>query len=811
MAKEQKFEVQGNVGYPSQLAPFEEKKTEAWGINLARAIQSEWFYNYFGSTCRFYTQRQDFLTRRMYAKGLQPMSKYHKSLGTNGDLSFVNLMKKPITLIPKLTDLVTNGFMNRNYSVIASGVDQVSQDDKIAYRKQVENDMLGKEYAMKIKEQLGIDVTSMPMDSIPETSDELKLHLELDYKPSIEMSQELLIEAVMNDNDYNNTILRRKIRDLIELGVCWEKTSLVPNKGITIDYVFPENKIQSYTEDPYYRDCFYHGEFKTVLISDVLIEFPHIKNDEYILNQLQNVGNWWNNYYNIRAYERIQGSCNLLYFTYKTTRENFKKIKEKSTGEKIVSDADPNFDESKKHKNDKYKRVSKVEEVLFEGVYLLGTDVLLKWEVAENMARPNSNKQKVCEQYVGVAPNMEKGYIDSLVNRMMSIDDLIQICELKAQIIIQRIIPDGYQIDIDSLAEMDLGDGKVLSPLDHFSMMMQTGSVFVRSYGSGGEFNYAKLPITELKTGDSLGKLQALRIERDSYRNDQREVIGLNKASDASSPDKDSLVGLQKAAAYNSNLATRHILDASVQNTRRIAEAITYRVFDIIKYFPELKEDLIRKIGATSVLDLEAINDLPLRDFAIFLDLELDDEEKAKLENDMSIAIEKGFLQIQDKYKVLAIKNLKQAIGYLTILIEKYQRKQQEQDLKKIEANTQSQTQIAQSAEQAKQQTFKIEFDGKMELQKLVNEGLIAEKRVQGEEDRKTLEMKIGGDKEIAEITADEQKEKMNYLEDRKDTRSAKQSSQQSKLLVERSKENPEAIDFNQEEAENQMFELPAE
>jgi hypothetical protein len=803
-----KFKIDGNVGYPSQLDPFEVKKTPEWGLNLARAIQGEWFYNYFGSACRFYTQRRDFLERRMYAKGQQPISKFFKSLGTNGDLSRVNLMKKPITIIPKLSDVVVNGFANRKYSIVASGVDQVSQDDKLAYRKQVEDAVFGKEYGIKIKEQLGIDVLPMSPDAIPESNNELKLHLELDYKPSIEMSNELLIEAVMNDNDYDSTTLRRKYKDLVDIGICWEKTSLCPNKGITVEYVFPENKLQSYTEDPYFRDCFYHGEFKTVLISDVLIEFPHIAGDENIINQLNSVGNWWNNYHTIPQNQRINGTCNLLYFTYKTTRENFNKIKEKSTGEKIVSKADPYFDESKKHKNDKYKRVSKVEEVLFEGVYLLGTDILLRWEVAENMARPNSNKQKVCEKYVGVAPNMEKGFIDSLVYRMMGIDDLIQICQLKIQIMIQQMIPDGYQIDLDAYAELDLGDGKVLTPIDHFNFMMQTGSAFVRSYGAGGDFNYAKVPLTELRSAGNITKIQALAEKIEGYKNDQREVIGLNKASDASTPDKDSLVGLQKLAALNSNTATRHILDASNENTRRIAEAITYRVFDIIKYFPELKKDLIRKIGATSVADLEHIDELPLRDFAIFLNLELDEEEKAKLEQDMSLAIEKGWLLLQDKYKVLGIKNFKQAIAYLSVLIEKYQRKQQEMEMQKIQANTQSQTQIAQSAEQGKQQTSQMEIQGKMQLQELTNKGLVDKERVKGEEDRATLQLKIQGDKEIAEIDADEQKEKLEYVESKKDMRSAKEAEQQSQLLVERAKEQPNPVDFQSQEAENQMFEL---
>ena len=47
------------------------------------------------------------------------------------------------------------------------------------------------------------------------------------------------------------------------------------------------------------------------------------------------------------------------------------------------------------------------------------------------------------------------------------------------------------------------------------------------------------------------------------YLNMIRDVTGLNQARDASTPDPNSLVGLQKLAALNSNVATRHILDAN--------------------------------------------------------------------------------------------------------------------------------------------------------------------------------------------------------------------------------------------------------
>jgi hypothetical protein len=413
------------------------------------------------------------------------------------------------------------------------------------------------------------------------------------------------------------------------------------------------------------------------------------------------------------------------------------------------------------------------------------------------------------DAFYGIAPNKEKGFIGSLVQRMIPIDDLIQICELKAQQIIQRIIPDGYQIDIDALAEMDLGDGKVLSPMDHFNMMMQTGSIFVRSYGAGGEYNYAKLPITELKTGDSLGKLQALKATRDGYIQDQLDVIGLNKASDASTPDKDSLVGLQKLASLNTNTATRHILDAGIYLTKSTCESITYRIADILRYYPELKKDLIRKIGATSVEDLESVSNLHLYDFAIFLDLHLDDEEKAKLEQDMSMAIEKGYMDLADKYRVMNVKNFKQAVGLMAILVAKYQKKQQEMKQQDIQANAQAPAQASAQSEQAKQATAQLinQFD----LQKiaLTNQGLIDKEKAKGEQDRATEQLKIQGSIQIATINGNVAMHKFNEGENRKDDRTKLQATQQSQLIEQRTKDTGPK-DFEADSIDDSIFNLEA-
>ena len=799
-----------HVSFPNQLTPYSEKIKTAWGLNLAQQITNEWFYGVGGSGSGFFdskfnTQRSEFLKRRLYAKGLQSMDKYKEQFKADGDKSFLNLSTQPICVIPKLVDIMVNGHVDRGYSIRATSIDPIGYTERIAYREQIETDRNAKDIIVKAKETFGVDVGSMPVEQLPESDAELDLHMQLEYKQSIELSQELAIEEVMANNRYDDKIDRINKRNLAICGVAWTKHRFVEGKGIIIEDVNPENKIQSYTEDTFFNDCFYHGEYKQVPLSQILTEYQWLNQpgNEDIKQQIGFASEGWWTYCNTPNPDRIKGTASLLYFTYKTTRQRQNKIKTKATGERRIIPMDYKGDPNK---NPNVKITVVEEEILFEGVYVLGTDIILKWEVAEYMLRPKSNTQKVIDQYIGNAPNMERGYIDSLVARMIPVEDKLNILELKAEQIIQKIQPDGFIIDPDAISELDFGNGHKFTTQNVMDMFWQTGSIMARSFGASGDPMYNK-PITELRTGGSLDKLMSLTNLKAIYMDQMREVVGLNKASDASSPDRDSLVGVQKLAALNSNTATRHNLDAACDITKRIAEAITYRIHDLLKY-TDLKEDFARKIGVTATKTLDDVKNLHLHDFAIYLDLYIDDEEKAKLENDMSKAIEKGMMAIQDKYKVLNVKNFKLAIAYMTILVDKYQKKQQEQKAEEFKTQADQNIRAAQEAEAARQQTAKMIGDIDMQKQTLVNEGLNSKEVVKGEQDRETLMLKIQGDKEVKSIEGGVQIQKQEDAEDRKDKRTRIQATQQSELNVERSKENPNAIDFEQENEIDDIFKM---
>lgn len=800
--------IKGNLSYPSQLDSFEKKSTADWGMSMAQAIASEWFFNVGigGVSSKFYTARADFLERRMYAKGKVPMTKYLPSIGTNGDVSLLNLPKKSLSIIPKLVDVVVNGMTNRNYSIHANAIDPISLGGKQAYRKRIQDDQKSLPIIQKAKETFGMDIASMPIDQLPQTEDELNLHLQMEYKPSNCLSEEMLIAMVLEENMHKQTIEKQIVTDLVVCGVGWEKNRFHPGKGIILEYVDPANKIQSQTNDPYFRDCFYHGEFKTTLISDVLIEYPYLNDEKYASQkeQLMNSGEQWNNYNSINQNQRLKGTTNLLYFTYKTTREKVKKVIETETGGKVVGEFTPEANKKKDYR--KYKTTSLVEEVLFEGVHVLGTDILLKWEVAQNMSRPKGNKQKVVEQYNGIAPNYQDGFIDSLVYRMIPIEDQCNITELKAVQISQGIKPDGIAIDLDAIANIEFGDGSKSDHNTMLNMWLQSGNFFYRSSTLGGDYTNAK-PFQEVQTGDSINKLVALRNECAYYIKRLTDVIGLNEYSDASTPDKDSLVGIQKIASLNSNLATRHILEGMKHVTLKTAECISYRIADVFKYFPKLKEELIQKLGATAVADLESVQDHHLSDFAIYLTLEPDDEEKAKLEADLSLAIEKGLIGIDDKYKIIGIKILDLAVQYLTLLIKKREKKMQEQKAQEAQQKSDMDIRTSEQANQFAQQTIQLQMQADAIKQKAIADGEIAKEKARGEQDRLTLADKSVYEKELQMLINSGAHEKLEKMQSDKEKNLAIASTATSRIADQKAKEK-DPIDFASEKSEMEQFEI---
>ena len=647
--------------FPSQLATDAEKATEQFGLQVGQAIQYEWFRKD-GNNCRYYGQWREFHRLRLYARGEQPVGKYKNELSINGDLSYLNLDWTPVPIIPKFVDIIVNGMADRLFKPKAYAQDAMSQSKRSRYQDMMETQMAGKEILTKIQDLSGVDPFMMKPDELPNDDEELSLYMQMNYKPAIEIAEETAINTVFDENHYDD--LRRRLDyDATVLGISIAKHEFLQGSGVQISYVDPANVVYSYTEDPYFKDCFYWGEIKTLPISELMkIDQKLTKED---LQEITQYSQGWYDYYNVaQFYENSvfsRDTCTLMYFNYKTTKKVvYKKKMLENGGSRIIQKDDTFNPPTEMMEEGNFEKIEKTIDVWYEGIMVMGTNILLQWKLSENMVRPKSASQHAIPNYVACAPRMYKGAIESTVRRMIPFADLIQITHLKLQQVINRLVPDGVFIDADGLNEVDLGNGAAYNPEDALRLYFQTGSVVGRSFTQDGDFNNAKVPITQLTTGSGSGKTQMLIGNYNHYMDMIRTVTGLNEARDGSMPDPDSLVGLQKLAALNSNTATRHILQGGLYIYKTLAEAITYRIADILEY-SDFKDDFINKIGKYNVSILGDIADLYIYDFGIFIEVAPDEEQKAQLEANVQMALSKGDINLEDAIDIREIKNLKLA------------------------------------------------------------------------------------------------------------------------------------------------------
>ena len=775
-----------SAGFPSQFVSDSEKATEEFGLQIGQAIQYEWFKKDSGS-CRFYNQSADFHRLRLYARGEQSVGKYKNELAVDGDLSYLNLDWTPVPVLPKFVDIVVNGMQGREFVPKAFAQDAMSQSKRSKYQQMVEGQMVAKPLLEVIQEKTGVNPFTVTPEELPNTDEELKLYMQLNYKPAIEIAEEEAISTLFEANKYDD-IRKRLDYDMTVLGIAMAKHEFLMGDGVKINYVDPANVVYSYTEDPNFKDCFYWGEIKTVPLTELLKIDQSLTTED--LEEISQSAQSWYDYYNTAQMQQndifYRDTATLMYFNYKTTKKVVYKRKIQDNGNVKMVEKDDSFNPpADMQEEGNFEKVEKTIDMWYEGVMVMGTNIMLQWKMMENMVRPQSASQYAIPNYVAAAPRMYKGAIESLVRRMIPFADLIQITHLKLQQVIARVVPDGVFIDADGLNEVDLGTGNAYNPEDALRMYFQTGSVIGRSYTQDGDYNQAKVPIKELQSSSGASKTQMLLTNYNHYLNQIRTVTGLNEARDASTPDSNSLVGLQKMAALNSNVATRHILDASLYIYRSLAEAITYRVADILQY-SDFKEEFINQIGKYNVSILGDINELYIYDFGIFIELSPDEEQRAQLEQNIQMALSKGDINLEDAIDIRELKNIKLANQLLKMKRVGKQEKEEKMAMQQQQAQAEAQQAAIAAKAQANQQQLQMETQAKLqyrqgdisfEIEKMKQEAMLKSQLMQEE---------FNLNMQLREMDAKQLQSREDQREDAKSGRISQQNTEQSRLINQR-------------------------
>jgi hypothetical protein len=778
-----------NSSFPDQVVPDAVKETWEYGKKVAWAIEGDWFSGTrSGVENRFNTNYNNFRMRRLYSRAEQPVQKYKDELAINGDLSYLNLDWKPVPIIPKFVDIVVNGMDDKLYDVKAFAQDPESRKQRSKYAEDILRDIQAQKFLNILKGDIGLDLfnTEEP-EELPENQEELDLHMQLSYKQASEIACE---EAITNTLEFNKYYLtkRRVIEDLVVLGMGAVKTNWNKAEGVTVDYVDPARMVYSYTEDPNFEDMWYVGEVKNITLAEIKKEFPHLTDAD--MERIQRYQGNSNFLYNWNG--RNDGNAiYVLYFEYKTYSNQTFKIKKTATGLEKSLEKPDTFDPEA---NDNFDKVNRSIEVLYSGAKILGYDELLKWELSKNMTRPKSNLVKVNMNYTICAPKLYMGRIESLVSRMMGFADMIQLTHLKIQQVISKLIPDGVYMDVDGLAEVDLGNGTRYNPQEALNMYFQTGSILGRSMTTEGDPNPGRMPIQELQSSSGGQKVQSLISTYQYYLQMIRDVTGLNEARDGSMPNSDSLVGLQKLAAANSNTATKHILNSYLYLTVRTCENIVNRTSDSIE-FELTNEALKNSISTWNVGQLDDMVNMHLYDYGLYLSLVPDELEKEQLEQNIQAALQSGSINLEDAIDIRQINNLKLANQMIKLKRKKAAEAAQAAQQANIQAQAQANTESQQAAALAEAQKREAIADTEVKIEKAKSQFAIEKLEAEAQIKRQLMELEFNYNMQLGQQKVNREQEREKDIEERKDKRARIIGTQQSAIANQKQKQG-DAIDF---------------
>ena len=768
-----------NSPFPDQVVSDAEKATLDYGLQVSRAIEQEWF-NYGGAgSNRYAANWNNFHNLRLYARGEQSVQKYKDELAINGDLSYLNLDWKPVPILSKFSNIVANGITQKQYDITSYAQDPQSLKKRTDYAEAIAFDMQTKDARAIANEIISNDMSRSEISesNLPDSMEERDLHMQLAYKPAIEIAEEEAINTVLATNEYDLTRARVN-QDLVNIGIGITKTSFNPAEGIVVDYVDPAYCVWSYTEDPNFDDIYYVGEVKSITIPELKKEFPYISNE-----QLEKIQKSPGNRRMIRGFENYDyNTVQVMYFEYKTYTDQVFKIKRTDSGLEKAIEKTSEFDPPP---NDNFERVARSIEVLYQGAKVVGSDIMLDWRLSENMTRPLADTTRVEMSYSLAAPRMYKGVIQSIISKCIGFADVIQLTHLKIQQVLTRMVPDGVFLDVDGLAEVDLGNGTNYNPAEALNMYFQTGSVLGRSMTQEGDMNRGKVPIQELSSSSGIGKIQALITAYNYNMQMIRDVTGLNEARDGSMPDANALVGLQKMAANTSNTATKHIQDASIQLTLSTCENISLKIADALN-FPLTRNSLMNSVSTFNVETLKEIENLNLHDFGIFLEMEPDDEERAELQKNIQIALQTKEIDIEDSIDISQIKNLKLANEMLKLKRKKRKEREQAIVTQNIQAQAQANGKASEQAAMAEVQKQQALTAEKVAIEQAKSNFEMQRMQAEAQIEKELMATKFQYDLQLAQATLQAAKAKEDNADAAKAKRIEKEGTQQSQLIEQR-------------------------
>lgn len=723
------------TGYPHPLAPEEAKAQKDYGLKYFRSMYRDWAGE---NDVLLQSRRSRWQKARNYAGGKQSTAIYKDLLNVSGDSSYVNLDWSIVPIIPKFVDIVVNSLTNADYSVKATAIDPIATDKRMQDELEMKTRMLSKDFLAEMEEMTGLPLMG-ESEYTPADRQELELFMQLTYKQAAEIAIEQGVKLAMSINDWRE-VAKRVIRDLVVIGIGAVKTEL-DHRGVIIRYVDPLYLVTSYSENPDFDKITHAGEIRRISISELKTEAgDQFSEEEYKVIAKKYSGKFGNSKHfrttpnivnGVEYYEYDHFLIDVLDAQFIVPNLLVHEKKENAYGGATITKKKSDY---KAPNNSKYKRkvIKTTYECKYSGKMILNSDFIYDYGKASNQIRAKSSLHKTKLDYVIYSPDIDFMINQSLCERMIPFGDQIQLTHLKLQHLAAKARPKGMAMEVGSIENVSNGKGGVFTPLEIQDIYDQTGVYYFRYIQDDGSPSQAR-PITELDGGMG-GALQELLALYEHNLARLRDVSGINEARDGNLPSKESVVGVAKLNLIASNNSTRNLNDAYLNIYRRTAESAILMIQDLVQYDRPYK-GYVRAIGELNMAAIEVTKDVSLHEFGLIIEAEPNEEDKAKLEENIQQSLAQRELRIEDAILIRSVKNMKLANQMLILRRKKYQEDQMKQAQAQAQANAEQQAMAAQQKFQADIQLQQAESQIKLEF--LQNEMSLKDQFAQKEHMRK--------------------------------------------------------------------------
>ena len=779
-------------GFPDPLAPFEEKVSKEYGLQYAKAIEGQWG-NPDSATSGIGSKKSVFSRNRDYANGTQDTSIYKQMLNaldpTSGDGSLMNLDFTSVPILPKFVRIVVNKILSRNPYPNLEAVDPLSSSEKNQKKNRIKNQVAIRPELQELKKMTGKVIVGDDPDTLPETMEEAEILFDTNIKTDAEVSAQIATNMTLSWNNFEDSTFRRCVNDLASIGMSVVKRTNDPNYGIKLDYVDPANFIHSHTDDPNLDDIVYAGHVKQIPIQE-LKRISEGALTELDLQQITKKAKRTSSNYSAKSPRGTRGVDKSQYGGYMVDIMEFEFIsvdimyfEEKENRHGNTGFYYEGFSGGKERSGSVFERTPHQMEIstVYSGMYILGTDHILNYGRQANVPKNVHDISRAKLSYSAVAVNLIDQLPKSIVDSCVGFADMLQLTHLKLQQSIAKAKPDGLIIDIEGLENVQLGKGGDLQPLELHDIYEQTGVFYYRSKNPEGGFQNP--PVREI--GNSIRNINELISLYNHYLRMIRDTTGINEVVDASSPKGDALVGVREQAIAASNNATYDITNAAMILYKKVCE-------DVVKCLQILPPESVifkayqNSIGEENMSVLSSFGDLPMYNFGVQVQKDMEDSDKAYLEQNIQIALSQKELDIEDAMAIRSMKDVNQAERLLILRRKKRLQKQQEMAMQSSQMQSEQAQQAAAMSAQAKQQEMQMAAQLGAQRIQLETESTIAIERVKHEMQMEIEKIKLmhlnsgkGSDQAFKQGL---EKSK----DDRKDERVKKQAVEQSKLISQR-------------------------